>query len=276
MGLKDRFIATPIPSPNSSLAPFERSTNYLIASYRVDNYTGEWIQVSPDSVIIPPWTIGFVVNCFVQSQRFIVKALPQPFTPYDPSAVFGTATFPSIILVSLFDAPIPEGAPVSIPIPSLRGFNYTTGYTPDALDFSSYPVQASLFEPSVSFPMYWTGGNGNGPRNQQARGIAQMGSNSVLCAAGVWTTIKAESVALDRIAFITLSTDVAGQVNFRSDNDIWFGVGYITVWLASGIPVVIPMPGNLYQGGGSAAYNLQVRHSNGGNVGWSLGLGSTH
>jgi len=255
---------------NVSTVPLlDESTNFAVKSVKVDNYSGHWMRIDPDGVFVPPFTVGMLIDLFVEAQRVGVYSARPPGIGLTSSA----NELDGIAIISAYDDPVFPfpGTFINPPyiqrIPAI-GNNVGSGDIQPAIpgDYVSLGI-------GYSFPLFWAAADNNeNNEHVQARQNIDVQSGAQVCAAGVTTAIAGivPDVNWQRIMWLQMSVDTSGVLLIDYSSG---GFPLFRGFIMAGIPAVIPFHGNGFFLNGSGASRFRANHDVGAAVYLTVGMG---
>lgn len=254
----------------SSIPLMDESRSFWVKSVKVDNYSGHWLRIDPDTQFCPPFTAGMLIDMYVQTQNIKVFSA----RPTGIGIQSGATELDGIAIISVYDEPVYPfpGTYVAQPfiqridVPGMQG----TGDILPALPATFTPIQMTY-----SFPLNWAAADNNESNEHiQARQVIYWFSEELVCAAGVQTDFTFHPAAdAQRIMVAAISTDTSGEVvidySSGANDPIYRG------FLMAGNQVVIPFMGNGLNLNGTNTNEFQAIHDVGGRVYLNVGMART-
>lgn len=267
--LKLRRIVT-VDNPTTKPL-LDESTNFAVKSIKVDNYSGHWMRVDPDGVFVPPFTIGMIIDLFVQAQRVGIYSARPPGIGIQS----GATELDGQAIISAYDEPAFPFPGTYVAQPFVQRVNAGASLQGAGDILPALPADFTPIQMTYSFPLFWAAAdNVESMEHIQARQTTSVESAEQVCAAGVPTNMPAILTPDDihqRLMWFQIGTDTSGEVllDFTSGSTSGLFRGY----LMPGFNPVNPMPGNGFYLAGSAASRFRATHDVGGTVYLTVGLG---
>lgn len=256
-----RFRTTVNVDNPSSVALLEHNDTFLIKSVKVDNYSGHWMRVDPDRVYVPPFTIGFLIDMFVQAQRIAVYSDRPPGIGIQS----GATELDGVAIISVYDTAVFPFPGTNVAQPFIQRINIPAQQGAGDI-LPALPADFTPIAMAYSFPLHWAAADNNESNEHiQARQMIYYFSEEQACAAGVPTNFAFHPADnAQRLMLLSIVTATSGEliVDYTSgaNDPMWRG------FLMAGTPVVLPMIPNGMFLNGSVANEFQVTHDVGGTV----------
>lgn len=225
------------------------SLSFLARSVRVDNYSGRWCRVEPDRRYIPPFTVGVIVNLFVETQTVSV-VLGSPTAVVIP----GTA-IQGEIAVEIYAEDLPVSGGEMINPPWVQTRDTTTSLRSPFDD--DIPAAYEQYELGAFGPLNFARGLSNeGFEQIQQRQLTTLGAFYLdILVANVLTNLATFPTTEQRLLYLSCGVDRTCelQIEYSVWGNLYNGIAM------PGIPVVIPLPNNGFNLNGGALSHLRAQ-----------------